>query len=263
MFALEGKVCVVSGALGLLGRRHCEALAAEGAMVVVTDVDEAACVDFAARLGGLGVGADVTDRGSLERLRDRVLEVHGRVDVLVNNAALNERVESPALSAELTRFERFPVEEFRRALEVNVLGTFLASQVLGTTMAEAGRGSIINIASTYGMVGPDPSIYVRPDGVRPFHKSPAYPTSKGAVLNFTRYLAAHWGHTGVRVNSLSPGGVENGQESWFVQNYAKKTMLGRMARPDEVSGGLLFLASDVSSYVTGANLVIDGGWTAW
>lgn len=259
---LEGKVAIVTGSLGLLGRSHCEALHARGATVVVTDLDEAACGDFAARFErSLAIGGDVTDRAALESIRDRVLDRFGRIDVLVNNAAINDRFEAP--HPDLTRFERFPLEAWNRSLSVNLTGMFLASQVLGTVMAEAGRGSIINVASTYGMVAPDQSLYVRPDGTQSFFKSPAYPTTKGAVLAFTRYLASYWGRSGVRVNSLSPGGVENGQDGWFVESYSVRTMLGRMARPEEISEPLVFLASDASAYMTGANLVVDGGWTAW
>ncbi len=268
-FDLTGKVTIVTGALGLLGKNHCRALAAPGAHVVVADVRGEACVDFAATLSSeskgeaLGVAVDVTSRASLEAGRDAILSKWGRIDVLINNAAINDMFESPTAAAEQSKFEHYPLELFQKSLDVNVTGMFLASQVLGTPMAEAGRGSIVNVASTYGMVGPDQSIYRRPDGTQPFWKSPAYPTTKGAVLNFTRYLAAYWGARGVRVNSLSPGGVENGQEAYFVERYSAKTMLGRMARADEMGGAIVFLASDASSYVTGANLVVDGGWTAW
>jgi NAD(P)-dependent dehydrogenase (short-subunit alcohol dehydrogenase family) len=267
---LEGRVVIVTGALGLLGRNHCRALARAGANVVVADLDHHASVDFAGslsagpdRLASLGQGLDVTDRGSLERLRDQVLARFGRIDVLVNNAAINDMFESPIAALEQSSFESYPLELFRRALDVNVTGMFLACQILGAPMAMARKGSIINVASTYGMVGPDQRIYVRPDGSRAFFKSPAYPSTKGAVLSFTRYLAAYWGQRNVRVNTLTPGGVQNGQEPWFVEQYAERTMLGRMARADEMSGALVFLASDQSDYMTGGNLVVDGGWTAW
>jgi NAD(P)-dependent dehydrogenase (short-subunit alcohol dehydrogenase family) len=272
-FSLEGRVAIVTGAAGLLGRQHCRALARAGATVVVTDVDGDRCqgvlrelveVVGIGRLDAQAVAADITVPESLVHLREAVLERCGRIDVLVNNAAVNDRFEDEETAASLSRFESYPLDRWRRMLDVNVTGTFLACQVLGSEMARRGGGSIVNIASTYALVAPDQRLYRRPDGSQTFWKSGAYPASKGAILAFTRFLASYWAAAGVRVNSLTPGGVaEEGQAPAFVEEYSRRTPLGRMARPHEISAALLFLASDASSYVTGTNLVVDGGWTAW
>lgn len=265
LYSLEGKTAVVTGATGLLGRQHCLALAEAGATVVVTDLVLADCLEVSQSLPGRrhqALALDITHPASLQAARDSILQATGRIDILVNNAAVNDTFENPALAAEQSRFEHYPLDMWLRSLEANVTGMFLACQILGTPMAKRGKGSIINLASTYGIVGPDQTIYQKPGGEQAFFKSPAYPTTKGAVLNFTRYLAAYWGHRGVRVNALSPGGVENGQEAWFVHNYSRRTSLGRMASASDYKGALVFLASEASAYMTGANLVIDGGWTA-
>ncbi len=265
LFSLEGRAAIVTGALGLLGRHHCRALADAGAGVVVTDLDDARCKGFAAELGpkAIGVGADITKREGVEALLRATVARFGAADVLVNNAAINDMFESPTAGAELSKFENYPLELWQRSLDVNVTGTFLCCQVIGAEMARRGRGSIVNIASTYGMVAPDQSIYKKPDGTQSFYKSASYPATKGAVIALTRFVATYWGAKGVRCNSISPGGVENAQDAYFVESYARRTPLGRMSRPTELAGALVFLASDASSYVTGSNLVVDGGWTAW
>lgn len=264
LFSLNNRIAIVTGALGLLGKKHCEALAAAGAHVVVADINEEAAIAFAATLGAAhtGIGLDVTNAASVSALRDHVLAAYGSIDILVNNAAINDMFENPAMAATLSAFENYPLAAFQRSIDVNITGVFLCSQVLGQVMAEKGKGSIINVASTYGIVGPDQSIYRNEQGEQTFYKSAAYPVTKGAVINFTRFLAAYWGHKGIRVNTLSPGGVENGQDDFFIHNYSAKTLLGRMAQPGDYQGALVYLASDASAYMTGANLVVDGGWTA-
>lgn len=265
LFSLENKVAIVTGALGLIGKNHCIALAEAGANVIVCDLDEKKCIDFASTLSikSIGVGVDITDKSSVEKLKEKLLNVFGKVDVLVNNAAINDMFENPQAASELSMFENYPLEMWQKSIDVNITGTFLCSQVIGSEMAKAGKGSIINVASTYGIVGPDQSIYKKPDGSQSFYKSAAYPVTKGAIINFTRFLAAYWGKKGVRVNTLSPGGVENNQDEYFVKNYSAKTPLNRMAFPTDYKGAIIFLSSDASAYMTGANLVVDGGWTAW
>lgn len=264
LFSLKGKTAIVTGALGLIGKMHCEALVMAGANVVAADLDEKKVEAFAANLGEQhgGLKIDVTNQSSLTMARDKILTRYGSIDILVNNAAINDMFENPAMAKELSAFENYPLNAFQQSLNVNVTGVFLCSQVFGTIMAQQGAGSIINIASTYGMVGPDQSIYKNPQGEQDFYKSAAYPVTKGAVINFTRFLASYWGNKGVRVNTLSPGGVENKQSEFFIENYAAKTPLGRMAKAHDYQGALIFLASDASAYMTGANLIVDGGWTA-
>jgi NAD(P)-dependent dehydrogenase (short-subunit alcohol dehydrogenase family) len=264
LFSLKNKTAIVTGACGLIGFYHCQALAEAGATVVLCDQNEDQCKRKAAELGKghIGIGCDVASAESLLLARNQIMAELKHIDVLVNNAAINDMFENPQLAGTQSAFENYPLEMFEKSLKVNVTGVFLCSQIFGTPMAEQGSGSIINIASTYGMVGPDQSIYLDKKGNRSFYKSPSYPTTKGAVINFTRFLAAYWGNKGVRVNTLSPGGVENKQDDYFIENYSAKTLLGRMAKPDDYKGAVVFLASDASSYMTGANLVVDGGWTA-
>ncbi len=269
LFSLNGRVAIVTGAVGVLGRDHVRALAAAGANVVLVDLDEEKCREASSRLQSahaarmLGVGADVRNSESITRLRDITLETFGHIDVLVNNAAVNDVFDESRSSPDRTQFEQYPLEEWQKMFDVNVTGTFLCSQIIGTVMARQKRGSIVNIASTYGIVAPDQRLYQLPDGSQRFYKSPSYPATKGAVLAFSKFLASYWASSNVRVNCLSPGGVEDGQDEYFVKSYVARTPLGRMAQPSDYRGALIFLASDASAYMTGANVVVDGGWILW
>jgi len=265
MFSLKNKTAIVTGALGLIGKEHCKALAVAGANVVVTDTDENKCKEFAKSLINESIGhfVDVTIPDSIKKLRDEVIKKYGHIDILVNNAAINDMFENPKAASEQSKFENYPLELWQKSVDVNLTGLFLCSQILGSEMAKQKSGSIINIASTYGITAPDQSLYKKEDGLQSFYKPPAYSATKGAVIMFTRYLAAYWGKDNVRVNTLTPGGVENNQDEFFIQKYSAKTPLGRMAKSTDYKGALIFLASDASSYMTGANLVVDGGWTAW
>lgn len=265
LFNLKNKTAIVTGALGLIGKEHCRALSEAGANVIVADLNEAKCEEFAKTLSteSIGFSLDVTKKDSIQNLRDNVLKRFGHINILVNNAAINDMFEDPKAATEQSKFENYPLELWQKSVDVNLTGVFLCSQILGTEMAKQKSGSIINIASTYGITAPDQSLYIEKDGTQSFFKPPAYSATKGAVIMFTKYLAAYWGKDGVRVNVLTPGGVENNQDEFFIKKYSSKTPLGRMATPTDYKGALIFLASDASNYMTGANLIVDGGWTCW
>lgn len=265
-FDLTEKVAIVTGASGLIGQNHCIALAEAGANVVICDMNESKCNELKAKLPNpeqhLVQVFDVTKKAEIEKAKVEILSKYGKIDILINNAAMNDMFENPMLAGQQSMFEHYPLEMLQKSMDVNITGVFLCSQVFGQAMKAQKSGSIVNVASTYGMVGPDQSIYKDQNGNQTFFKSAAYPITKGAVINFTRFLAAYWGKDGVRVNTLSPGGVENSQDDYFVMNYSAKTPLNRMAKPTDYKGAIVFLASDASAYMTGANLVVDGGWTA-
>jgi NAD(P)-dependent dehydrogenase (short-subunit alcohol dehydrogenase family) len=199
--------------------------------------------------------ADVTDRDSLLALGERI----GTPDVLVNNAGIDQ---PPSADGGSAAIEDVPYEDFLRVLEVNLAGTFLATQVFGSAMRDAGRGSIVNIGSLYATIAPDPGMYDHLGLEPPFLKPPAYGASKAGVVSLTRYFARLWGPHGVRVNALSPGGVLGGQDQEFLRKFTARTPLRRLAEDDDLAGPLLFLASDASRYLTGHELRVDGGFTA-
>jgi len=267
-FSLKGSTVLVTGGGGLLGRQFALALAQAGANVMLADLAYEAAADQAEviRTEGLSAEAlavDVVDPDSTRAMVEQTLARFGRLDVLINSAALDPKFDPQHQSEQAANaFETYSLEAWRKALDVNLTGMFLASQAAVQPMLAQGKGVIINICSTYGINGPDQRIYIRPDGTRSY-KPVYYSVTKAGVLGFTRYLAAYYAGKNIRVNALTPGGVYNQHDEVFVKAYSAKTILGRMANIDEMSAAMLFLTSDASSYMTGANLIVDGGWTAW
>jgi 2-deoxy-D-gluconate 3-dehydrogenase len=279
LFDLTDRVAIVTGGAGLLGSEFCRTLVLAGARVVVADIDGDAARALAislsevppennqsgkveVKLSAIGVWTDVTDIDSVQYLVDTTLDQFGRLDILVNSAAVDPKFDPQHAESQINAFEDYPLEAWDQALNVNLTGMFLCCQAAVRPMLDQGRGVIINVCSIYGMVGPDQKIYQR-DGEAPQYKPVYYSVTKAGVLGLTKYLATYYAGKNIRVNNLTPGGVYYEHDDEFVQAYAARTVLGRMAEKDEMNGALLFLASDASAYMTGANLVVDGGWTAW
>jgi NAD(P)-dependent dehydrogenase (short-subunit alcohol dehydrogenase family) len=251
-FRLDGKVVLVTGGAGLYGRQIVLALAEAGALVVTASRDVAKLEVYASELRAreLDVTADSLDQGdepSILRLRDELIAKHGRIDVLVNNAVLRTM-----------RDWSDPAENFARSMEVNATGLFLITRAMGDQMAKQAGGSIVNVGSIQGSVGPDFTLY---EGLG-MGAPPDYFFHKGGMIQLTRYAASVLGKHGVRVNCVSPGGFYDGQDARFVERYAARTLLGRMAGENDLGGAIVFLASDASAYITGANIPVDGGYTA-
>lgn len=262
-FNVKDKVIVITGALGLLGSAYTAGFTQEGARVVVVDLDGDLCRQKAGEIAGksgtepLGIGCDITDRAAVSEMVAQVISRFGKIDVLINNAAhKSEHMFAP--------FEDFPIADWEEVMKVNVTGMFLCSQAVAGEMKKRQSGSIINISSIYGVVAPDQRIYPEAgDGKVKFNTPLVYSTSKGAVISLTRYLAAYLAGDGIRVNTVTPGGVYQGQDETFVARYRERCPMARMATPEEIFHAVYFLASDASSYITGHNLVVDGGWTVW
>jgi 2-deoxy-D-gluconate 3-dehydrogenase len=268
-FSLKDKVAVVTGAGGQLGFEFAKTLAEAGASIAVVDLNASASqgtVDTLTKSGykALAIPTDITNPDSVNAMVAKVISTFGRLDVLVNSAALDPKFDPTATEKGIApgAFEDYPLADWNAAMNVNLTGMFLVTQACVKQMLKNKKGSIINICSTYGLNGPDQRIYIK-DGKRVAYKPVYYTVTKAGVLGFTKYLAAYYAETEIRVNALTPGGVFNNHEEYFVKNYSAKTILGRMAKKDEMNGALLFLASDASSYMTGNNLIVDGGWTAW
>lgn len=270
LFDLSGKVAIVTGGAGMLGREYCRAFAEASAHVVVADLRGGDAKDYAHQISSethpkaIGIETDVTDKISVESMITRTLDEFGRIDILVNNAALDPKFDTKHASEHTNTFEDYPLELWNESVAVDLTGMFLCSQAVARPMLEQKSGVIINICSTYGVVGPDQRLYERDDPTQQrTYKPITYSVTKSAVLGLTRYLATYWSGKNIRVNALTLGGVFNEHDEEFVRRYSYRTPLGRMAEKSEYCGALLFVASDAASYMTGANLVVDGGWTAW
>ena len=257
LFDLEGRVAVVTGGMGQLGQVYLAGLAERGMRVVSFDVEDGTVPD-----GARAFRVDVTDRASIQAGLDELAEDWGVPHVLINNAAIDSPPDAPA--EEVGPFEEYPEASFDAVMDVNVKGTFLCCQAVGGAMAGEGRGSIVNVSSVYGLLSPVQELYeFRRSRGETFVKPVAYSVSKSAVLNLTRYLATYWAASGVRVNTLTLAGVWNDQEQEFLDAWAQRSPMGRMLDAREALGAVVYLASDASSYVTGSNVVVDGGWSAW
>ena len=257
LFDLSERVAVVTGGMGQLGSVYAAGLAERGMRVAVFDIATGEVPQ-----GVRPFTVDVTDSGSIERAAREVEGEWGVPHLLVNNAGLDSPPDAPA--EEVGPFESYPEASFDAVMDVNVKGAFLCCQAIGGAMAREGRGSIVNVSSVYGLLSPVQDLYsFRRERGETFVKPVAYSVSKSAILNLTRYLATYWAQAGVRVNTITLAGVENDQPAEFLEAYAARVPMGRMLEAREALGAVVFLASDASSYVTGANVVVDGGWSAW
>jgi NAD(P)-dependent dehydrogenase (short-subunit alcohol dehydrogenase family) len=264
LFKLEGKTIVVTGGTGLLGSAYCKVLASQGANIVIADINEAACANLALELEklyqvrALGVACNVNNESEVNALFSESLAAFGKVDSIVNNAAATGEHLMKVGSA-FEDFENYPLDLWNEVIKTNLTGVFLVAREGGKAMLSNNEGgSLINVSSTYGIVGPDHRIY---EGME-FKSFAPYSASKAGVHGLTRWLATYWGSVGIRVNTLVPGGVENGHDPEFVRRYIDRTPLRRMAKSEDYLGIIVYLASDMSKYATGQQFIVDGGWTA-
>ena len=268
---LSGRVAVITGGAGLLGVKHAEAIAEMGGVPVLVDIDqqraEARSTEISELFGvrAMGLATDITRQPAVEEMLAKVLAEFGRVDILINNAANNPKVEGGQEGVQWTRLENFPLDVWHQDIAVGLTGAFLCSKVVGSEMARRGSGVILNVASDLGLIAPDQRLYRKPglpDDQQPV-KPVTYSVVKSGLIGLTRYLATYWADKGVRANSISPGGVYTSQDEDFVARLSSLIPLGRMADKDEYKAAIVFLVSEASSYMTGANLSMDGGRTCW
>ena len=266
LFSLAGQVAVVTGGAGLLGQVFCQALATAGANVAVIDIDKPAAESIAAKIDReksqkvLAIECDITSPQSVSTMVQKVVAEFGRIDVLLNNAASK----GSNLDQFFAPFENYSLQAWREVTAVNIDGLFLVAQSVGNQMKKQGSGSIIQVSSIYGVVAPDQRIYAGSEyNGRAINTPAVYSVSKAAVIGLTSYLSTYWADSKIRVNTLTPGGISSGQNDEFNKKYSHRVPLGRMGEASELTGALIYLASDASSYVTGQNIIVDGGLSAW
>lgn len=272
-FNIEGKVCIVTGGGGLIGMKHTEAILEGGGIPVLLDIVQAGMdrvkktvmEEYGEDITVETFVTDITNRDALCEIRDTLLDKYGHIDVLINNAANNPKVEGGSKNLGAMRFHNFPVDIWNQDLAVGLTGAMLCAQVFGEVMEKQQSGVVLNISSDYGLIAPDQRIY-RKEGIPEEEqtiKPVSYSVVKHGIIGLTKYLAVYWAQKGIRVNTLCPASLQNGQDEVFISKISNLIPMGRMSRPDEYVCTVLYLISEASSYMTGSTVVLDGGRTSW
>ena len=271
-FSLENKIVIITGGAGLLGRQHAEAVLEAYGIPVLLDISAngllAAKECLIKKRNNATVETfvvDITSKDSLLKIKDKLIEIYGHIDALINNAANNPKMETPTDNMGANQFENFSLDIWNKDISVGLTGALLCAQVFGSQMAIQNKGVIINISSDLGIIAPDQRIYRREgiDDNKQTVKPVTYSVVKHGLIGLTKYLATYYAEKGIRVNSLCPAGVFNGQDDVFVEKLTNLVPMGRMANKDEYRGTIIYLLSDASSYMTGSTVIVDGGRTCW
>ena len=270
LFDLSGRIAIITGGAGLLGFQHASAIAEAGGTPIIVDINEKTAKEKSKIISdnynvkSIGIRTDITIESDVKNLLDKILTTFGQIDILINNAAIDPKVNLKK-NINLSRLENFSIEQWNKELSVGLTGAMICSKIIGSQMSKSGAGVILNISSDLGVIAPDQRLY-KEDGLHESQQSVkpiTYSVIKHGLNGLSKYLATYWADKGVRVNSISPGGVYNNQDSEFVERLSKLIPMGRMAYKDEYKAAIVFMVSDASSYMTGANLVVDGGRSCW